>query len=144
MLKKCYIRLPRVFVLFLVILVVFVSILLNFLHFVFLLEALFIRVNIYWESVNTNRLFCPHLEAIKIVFWANSKFVSVPPVKKLIGKFDLILKWIFKMGITETCIHLHPAQFNLHPTPSASSQLISVSTQLSATPSTVFEPKYFT
>ena len=35
-------------------------------------------------------------------------------------------------------IHLHPAHFNLHPAPSTSTQLISVSTQLSATPSTIF------
>ena len=32
-------------------------------------------------------------------------------------------------------IHLHPAHFNLHPAPSTS-------TQLSATPSTIFEPKF--
>ena len=41
------------------------------------------------------------------------------------------------MGITKPCTHLHPA-------PSTSTQLISASTQLSATPSTVLEPKYRT
>ena len=41
-------------------------------------------------------------------------------------------------------IHLHPAHFNLHPTPSIPTQLISTSTQLSATPSTLLEPKYRT
>ena len=39
-------------------------------------------------------------------------------------------------------IHLHPAHFNLHPAPFTSTQFISASTQLSATPSTIFEPKY--
>ena len=41
------------------------------------------------------------------------------------------------MGITKPCTQLHP-------TPSTSTQLISVSTQLSVTPSTIFEPKYCT
>ena len=54
-------------------------------------------------------------------------------------------------------IHVHPAtststqfypspavHFNLYPAPFTSTQLISVSTQLSATPSTIFEPKYHT
>ena len=41
---------------------------------------------------------------------------------------------------TPSSIHLHPAHFKLHP--STSTQLISVSTQLSATPSTIIEPKY--
>ena len=40
-------------------------------------------------------------------------------------------------GITKLCTHLHPA-------PSTSTQLISASTQLSVTPSTIFEPKYYT
>ena len=31
---------------------------------IFLSYALFICVNIYWESVYTNRLFCPRLEAV--------------------------------------------------------------------------------
>ena len=38
-------------------------------------------------------------------------------------------------------IHLYPAHFNLHQAPFTSNQLISASTQLSATPS-IFEPKY--
>ena len=46
-------------------------------------------------------------------------------------------EWYFEMGITKPCTHLHPA-------PSTSTQLISASTQLSATPSTIFEPKYCT
>ena len=37
------------------------------------------------------------------------------------------------MGITKPCTHLHPSPFT-------STQLISASTQLSATPSTIFEP----
>ena len=41
-------------------------------------------------------------------------------------------------------IHLHPAHFNLYLAPSISTQLISASTQLSATPSTIFQPKYCT
>ena len=41
-------------------------------------------------------------------------------------------------------IHLHLAHFNLHPAPSTSTQLISASTQPSATLSTIFEPKYCT
>ena len=41
------------------------------------------------------------------------------------------------MGITKPCTHLHPAHFNLHPAPSTS-------TQLSVTPSAIFEPKYCT
>ena len=41
-------------------------------------------------------------------------------------------------------IHLHPAHFNLHPTPSTSTQLILASIQPSATSSTIFEPKYCT
>ena len=40
-------------------------------------------------------------------------------------------------GITKLCTHLHPP-------PSTSTQLISTSTQLSATPSTIFKPKYWT
>ena len=42
-----------------------------------------------------------------------------------------------KMCITKPWTHLHPA-------PSTSTQLISASTQLSATPSTLLEPKYCT
>ena len=65
---------------------------------------------------------------------------------------------LYHLGITKPCTHLHPApststqlhptppssihfypaHFNLHPAPSTSTQLISVSTQLSATPSTIF------
>ena len=41
------------------------------------------------------------------------------------------------MGITKPCTHLHPAL-------STSTQLISASTQLSVTPSIIFEPKYCT
>ena len=41
-------------------------------------------------------------------------------------------------------IHLQPAHFNLHPPPSTSTELISASTQISTTPSTIFEPKYCT
>ena len=41
------------------------------------------------------------------------------------------------MGITKPCTHLYPA-------PSTSTQLISASTQLFATPSTLLEPKYRT
>ena len=37
-------------------------------------------------------------------------------------------------------IHLPPAHFNIHPSPPTSSQLISASAQLSATPSPIFEP----
>ena len=37
-----------------------------------------------------------------------------------------------------------PSSIHLHPAPPSSTQLISVSTQLSATPSTIFEPKYCT
>ena len=37
-------------------------------------------------------------------------------------------------------IHLHPAHFNLHPALSTSTEPISASTQLSAAPSTIFEP----
>ena len=48
------------------------------------------------------------------------------------------------MGITKLSTHLHPAHFNPHPTPPTSSRLISTSTQLSATPSTIFEPKHCT
>ena len=36
-------------------------------------------------------------------------------------------------------IHLHPGHFNLHPAPSTSIQLISVYTQLFATPSTILD-----
>ena len=39
-------------------------------------------------------------------------------------------------------IHLHRAHFNLDPAPSTSTQLISASTQLSATPPSIFEPEY--
>ena len=39
-------------------------------------------------------------------------------------------------------IHLHPAYFNLHLAPLTSTQLISASTQVSATPSTIFKLKY--
>ena len=39
-------------------------------------------------------------------------------------------------------IHLHSAYFNLPPAPSTSTQLISASTQLSATPSMLLETKY--
>ena len=39
-----------------------------------------------------------------------------------------------KKGIAKACTHLHPP-------PSTSTQLISVSIQLSATPSTLLEPK---
>ena len=46
-------------------------------------------------------------------------------------------EWYFEMCITKPCTHLHPA-------PSTSTQLISASTQLSATPSITFEPKYCT
>ena len=48
------------------------------------------------------------------------------------------------MGITKLSTHLHPAHFNPHPTPPTSSRLISTSTHLSATPSTIFEPKHCT
>ena len=51
-----------------------------------------------------------------------------------------ILKFLFdenKTGITKPCTQLHPA-------PSTSTQLISVSTHLSATPSIIFELKYCT
>ena len=41
------------------------------------------------------------------------------------------------MGITKLCTYHHPAPFT-------STQLILASTQLSATPSTIFEPKYCT
>ena len=41
-------------------------------------------------------------------------------------------------------IHLHPAHFDLYPAPSTSTKLIAVSNQLSATPSTIFQPKYCT
>ena len=47
------------------------------------------------------------------------------------------MKNYFHKGITKPCTQLHPA-------PSTSSQLISASTLLSATPSTIFEPKYHT
>ena len=60
----------------------------------------------------------------------------------------------FLLGITKPCshlhpvppssIHLHPAHFNLHPASSTPTQFISASTQLSSTPSTIFEPKYCT
>ena len=43
-----------------------------------------------------------------------------------------------------TSTHLHPAYFNLQPAPSTSTQLISTSPQPSATPSTIFEPKFCT
>ena len=52
------------------------------------------------------------------------------------------------MGIAKPCTHLHqlhpppPAYFNLHPAPSTSIQLISTSTQLSATSSEIFELKF--
>ena len=46
---------------------------------------------------------------------------------------DLVLK----EDITKLCTQLHPP-------PPSSTQLISASTQLSATPSTIFEPKYCT
>ena len=55
-----------------------------------------------------------------------------------------IRNWVLIMGITKPCTHLHPAHFNLHPAPPTSTQLILASTQLSATPSTIFEPKYCT
>ena len=41
-----------------------------------------------------------------------------------------------------TVTHLRPAHFNLHPAPPTSNHLISASIQLSATPSTILEPKY--
>ena len=47
----------------------------------------------------------------------------------------LFLKNSNKMGITKTCTQLHPA-------PSTSTQSISDSNQLSATPSMLLEPKY--
>ena len=47
------------------------------------------------------------------------------------------IKTFFLLGITNSCTHLHPV-------PSTSTQLISASTQLSATPPTIFEPKYCT
>ena len=60
------------------------------------------RVNVYRESMYTNRFFRPRLEAVLIVFWvlprrANSKFVSIAPAKELSGKLYLILKGTFKI-----------------------------------------------
>ena len=40
-------------------------------------------------------------------------------------------------------IHLHSAHFNLHSAPSTSTEFISASTQVSATPSIIFKPKYW-
>ena len=57
---------------------------------------------------------------------------------------------LLKLGITKLCIqvhspppssiHLHPAHFNRHLASSTSGQLIWASTQLPATPSTLFKP----
>ena len=44
-------------------------------------------------------------------------------------------KNVFCLDFAKQCTHLHPG-------PSTSTQLNSVSTQLSATPSTLLEPKY--
>ena len=57
------------------------------------------------------------------------------------------LRSCLDLGITKPCTHLHQApstSTQLHPAPSTSTQLISTSTQLSATPSTIFERKYCT
>ena len=90
----------------------------------------------------------------------NSKVKLV--VNFISSKFGSLPHGVLKVRITKPCthlhpapststqlhppppssIHIHPAHFNLHRAPSTSTQLISVSTQLSATPSTIFEPKY--
>ena len=50
-------------------------------------------------------------------------------------------KWVLLNG-APISIHLHPAHSNVHPAPPT--QLIWACTQLSATPSTLLEPKYRT
>ena len=63
--------------------------------------------------------------------------------------FDIVFGVLLNRAPTTTqlhppplsSIHLHSAHFNLHPAPSTFTQLISDSTQLSATSSTMFEPK---
>ena len=58
---------------------------------------------------------------------------SVPRLRAVEEKQE----YCIKVGITKPCTQLHPA-------PSTSSQLISASTQLSAKPSMLLEPKYCT
>ena len=53
----------------------------------------------------------------------------------------LTLEFLFNKSITKPCTHLHPS-IHFHPAPSTSTKLISASSQLSATPSTLLEPKY--
>ena len=65
---------------------------------------------------------------------------------------EFVLKTMYdtyksELGITKPYTQLHPAPpsfIHLHPAPSTSAHLISASTQLSATPSTIFEPEYCT
>ena len=73
----------------------------------------------------------------------NCKITSV--VNFTPSKFGSLPQGVLKVRITKPCTHLHQdsstfTQF--HPDPSTSTQLIWASTQLSATPSTMFEPKY--
>ena len=97
--EKYYIKLPRNFVIFewIWVVFVFVSIWLSFLHLVFLLEALFIRVNIYWETVYTNRLFHPRLAAVTLqVLQKKSKktvLISGEAIKFVLKN---VKKWKFK------------------------------------------------
>ena len=58
---------------------------------------------------------------------------SVPRLRAVEEKQE----YCIKVGITKPCTQLHPA-------PSTSNQLISASTQLSAKPSMLLEPKYCT
>ena len=53
-------------------------------------------------------------------------------------------KFHYLLGITEPYTHLHPAPSTFTYLISASAQLISASTELSATPSMLLEPKYCT
>ena len=48
------------------------------------------------------------------------------------------------LNFAPSSIHLYPGHSNLHLAPSTSTQLIWASTQLSATPSTLLEPKHRT
>ena len=73
----------------------------------------------------------------------NCKITSV--VKLTPSKSGSFPQGVFKVRITKPCTQLHQApstSTQLHPVPSASTQLIWASTQLSATPSTIFEPKH--
>ena len=55
-----------------------------------------------------------------------------------------LVKAYWLKGITKPCTQLHPAPPSSTQLISTSTQLISAFTQLSATPSTIFEPKYCT